>query len=464
MQKKKPIASDVIGSWQENAERVLQIFSWIAVKWSMKKVVLIAYSFPPVGGGGVQRPTKFVKYLRNFGWEPIVLTVANPSVPLLDESLLKDIPAGVRVYRAHTLEPSYGTKKRYGGVAVGMCAGLKERLKKIIACVLLPDIQVLWWPGLVLQLLQIIRAERPDCLFVTAPPFSSLVPVVILANLFNIPVVIDFRDEWSFSRNHSEHAVKTSMAFWFDRVLEKYVEQRCSALTAANASYIESLCCAYPSLNKSKTRVITNGFDEEDFLNINRAVRYGDTVNMVYAGTVWNGNSLEPFVRALKKLNVIKPTLANRLKVKVYGRVVESQSEYLQDDGIEEIVTLYGYQDHSKVLEEMFSADVLILAMTDLPGAEKIILGKVFEYLATNNHILAIIPDGETKKLLSESSDNVHFVSPEDDDGIVAAFVEIMSRIKVIRNCPDKCHDQFSRKYLTEKLSELLFHVSTVSQ
>lgn len=433
----------------------------------MKKVVLVAYSFPPVGGGGVQRPTKFVKYLRDFNWEPIVLTVANPSVPLLDKSLLKDIPNGVQVCRARTLEPSYQAKKRYttGGCSrVGVSIGIKERLKRIITYVLLPDVQVLWCPGLALQLVKILRTERPDCLFVTAPPFSALVPVVILAKLFNIPAVIDFRDEWSFSRKHWEHAIKTSLAFWFDRVLEKFVVYHCSALTAANASYIESLCSAYPSLDKNKTMVITNGFDEEDFSNMKRTVRDGDTVHMVYSGTVWHATSLAPFMRAIKILTVNKPVLANCLRVKVYGRVVEGQLEYLQDDALEEIVTLCGYQDHTMVLGEMFSSDVLILSLTDLPGAEKIIPGKVFEYLATNKHILAIIPDGEAKRILSEASCNIHFVSPDDGDGIIAALLEIISGIKSIRSFPGKCQDQFSRKYLTEKLAELFSHVSSASR
>src|SRR4051794_34409192 len=76
------------------------------------RVLLISYAFPPVGGAGVQRATKFVKYLRHFGWKASVLTVENPSVPVLDGSLGVDVPADTVVRRARTWEPSYSLKNR----------------------------------------------------------------------------------------------------------------------------------------------------------------------------------------------------------------------------------------------------------------------------------------------------------------------------------------------------------------
>src|SRR5436309_676692 len=75
-----------------------------------QRVLFVAYQFPPVGGAGVQRITKFVKYLPYHGWRASVLTVANPSVPVMDDSLSADIPPGTIVRRAQTLEPGYALK------------------------------------------------------------------------------------------------------------------------------------------------------------------------------------------------------------------------------------------------------------------------------------------------------------------------------------------------------------------
>src|SRR5262245_29395997 len=80
-----------------------------------KRVLFVSYLFPPVGGVGTQRVTKFVKYLPQFGWQTSVLTVSNPSVPLLDESLLADIPPGTIIRRAKTYEPGYSLKKAISG-------------------------------------------------------------------------------------------------------------------------------------------------------------------------------------------------------------------------------------------------------------------------------------------------------------------------------------------------------------
>src|SRR4029453_11382264 len=81
-----------------------------SISRSRRRALFIAYTFPPVGGAGVQRTTKFVKYLPQFGWEASVLTVSNPSVPVRDESLCRDVPASTTIVRARTFEPSYATK------------------------------------------------------------------------------------------------------------------------------------------------------------------------------------------------------------------------------------------------------------------------------------------------------------------------------------------------------------------
>lgn len=419
----------------------------------MNKVLIVAYSFPPVGGGGVQRPVKFVKYLRQFNWEPLVLTVDNPSVPLRDESLMNDIPQDIRVYRAITLEPTYNSKKQYAATRKKQTGfSIKVLLKRIVANLLLPDIQVLWWPGLITQLVKVIRLERPDCLFVTAPPFSSFIPVVAIGKLFGVPVIIDYRDEWLYSRQVWENAVKNPFAFWLDKVLERFVVNNCNALVAVNASYIESLCSSYPQLRKEKISLITNGYDHDDFAHVKKVVRTGDVAHMVYAGTVWNGNSLEPLVIALKKLLENKPEYAEHLQVHVYGRVVDSQLDYLQDRSVSSMLQLHGYLDHSRVLEEMFSADALLLTMTDLPGAEKIILGKVFEYLATGKHILAIVPKGETQRILEANSDKLHLLHPDDTEGIISAIKTIVDDLESTRKMSNNLVQQFSRYNLTKEL------------
>src|SRR5262245_53334052 len=119
-----------------------------------RRVLFISYLFPPVGGAGVQRTTKFVKFLREFGWQPSVLTVDNPSVPVFDGSLGEDVPEEVLVRRAKTWEPGYGLKAvvAAGAERAGRKAGLVRRLvkgcaRRLASLCLQPDAQILWMPG-----------------------------------------------------------------------------------------------------------------------------------------------------------------------------------------------------------------------------------------------------------------------------------------------------------------------------
>ena len=424
-----------------------------------KKVVIVSYNFPPVGGAGVQRPVKFVKYLRAFGWEPVVLSVSNPSVPVVDNSLMRDIPEDVKIYRAKTLEPSYSRKQDYASSRAGLRQSIKKKLKNIMASCLLPDLQILWWPCLMLELIRIIMKEKPCCLFVTAPPFSSFVPVVALGSIFKIPVVLDFRDEWSFSRSTWENAAKHRLAYFFDSMLEKYVVSKCQSFSAANNSYIQSIYKSYPKINNDKGHVITNGYDEEDFLyrklNLD-TIGSKNKINIVYTGSVWKATSLSPFVSALIELLDTDPLIVEKVSVKIYGRVVDEEKFCLKNKKVSKIIELYDYCDHDMIIREIQNADILLISLIDLPGAEKIITGKAFEYMASGKHIFAMVPEGETRSILSENYDCLSFVHPNDHEGICAALCELFENIDGVRGCLGKDVSQFSRKRLTECLARVL--------
>ena len=116
-----------------------------------RRALFIAYTFPPVGGAGVQRTTKFVKYLPQFGWDATVLTAGNPSVPVRDESLCRDIPPSTHVVRARTFEPPYAAKRSLTQDAAQDAAAVSpiKRLMKAAArraalALLQPDPQILW--------------------------------------------------------------------------------------------------------------------------------------------------------------------------------------------------------------------------------------------------------------------------------------------------------------------------------
>src|SRR5262249_54326078 len=150
----------------------------------------------------VQRVTKFVKYLGSHGWQPSVLTVANPSVPLTDASLCRDVPADVPIRRARTWEPSYALKAAVGEGTVSHGKGrrvgrwFKNLLRRAGNLVLQPDPQILWMPNAVREGLRWLREVPHQAILATAPPFSSFLIGAQLSRRTGLPLVLDYRDEW----------------------------------------------------------------------------------------------------------------------------------------------------------------------------------------------------------------------------------------------------------------------------
>ena len=423
----------------------------------MKKVLLISYNFPPVGGAGVQRPVKFVKYLREFGWEPVVLSVSNPSVPVLDLSLLNDIPNGVKVYRARTLEPSYAVKSSLSRNQSGLLATWTSVLKKTCSLLLLPDLQILWWPGLFFYLLKILPREKPRIVFVSAPPFSSFLPAVIAASLFGVPVVLDYRDEWSFTRHNWENSAKSCLATELDALLERFALEKCRAFVAANHSYVDSIYRSYGDSLRNKGYAITNGYDDDDLVGLKAARRYGEKIRIVYAGTIWNATSLATFMAAVEMLfdEDRSGRAAERMSIDIYGRIVEEERRYVEESKYPHAIVIHGYLEHKYIFHELLNSDVLLLTLNDLPGADRIITGKVFEYMATGKHILAIMPEGETSNLLTQNYPNLSMINTNRPEDILLALKGICGSIEELR-AKDHCDvAHFTRRNLTGTLSRL---------
>ena len=195
-----------------------------------RRVLLIAYSFPPVGGAGVQRPVKWTKYLPQFGWDVTVLTPENPSVPVRDESLLTEIPADTRIVRARTWEPSYENKQRLAGQSTGQSPGFTQRCKQLglrlvksgVQKLLQPDLQVLWKRNAIRAATRELAAVPHDAILVTVPPYSMLSIGVALKQRFSLPVVFDFRDEWDLSSRYLEQTPRD----WWSQTIQASLQRR----------------------------------------------------------------------------------------------------------------------------------------------------------------------------------------------------------------------------------------------
>ncbi len=454
------------------------------------RVLVVAYAFPPVGGAGVQRATKFVKYLPDFGWDVTVLTVENPSVPVFDESLLADIPPQTTIVKARTLEPGYSLKRVFSastseateqaacqsGVLPSKLAAVKSFLRKALRAVanvcLQPDPQVLWQHHAVKAGSRALSERKYEAIFVTAPPFSSLLVGAELSRRTGLPLVLDYRDEWEISNAYWENKRQGVWSRWLQRRMQRSVVRAASALVATTRGSAEALAnvAADAGCHPLVTHIY-NGFDAAELYSgppplPDPVLMEPDaptvTYKLAYVGTLWNLTSVEPLVQAVRLLCEQTPDLASRLELHFAGRRTGQQDQLLNRlDGLPCRVVRHPYVDHDAALRLMQSANGLLLLLSDVPDANRVVPAKLFEYLAIRKPILAIVPPGEVTELLQDYP--IGFVhSPSDISGLAQRLGDEIERhrfgVPVTAGLWDPA--RFERRQLTRQLADLLNQVA----
>lgn len=446
-----------------------------AKKLLTKRLLLVAYNFPPVGGAGVQRPVKWAKYLGKAGWDVTVLTTANPSVPARDESLLADLPSDVRVVRARTYEPDYRVKQnliqqseaKRPGMAQQFKGAIKGLAKRCVKLALQPDPQVLWNYDAIRVGTRTLQQQPHDAILVTAPAYSSFFIGAALKRRFGLPLVLDYRDEWDLSGKYLENAQRD----WFSRVIQTRMQSRllkqADAVIATTRRSTQALEEKLLGLRHSiPSHCIYNGFDAEDF-----EVPAGDQLvddvvpkpepgkfRLVYTGTLWNLTDIEPLIRAIELLHSQAPQMMSKLELVCVGRKTAEQTAVL--DRLRTTATKLvsiDYCEHSTALQWLRSACGLCLLLTDVPGADRVVPAKLFEYLAIRKDMLAISPDGETSEIVRQFCPEGHF-HPNQIEGIASWLSERLTGADVHRptDFDRTALNEFSRQEQASRLGQLL--------
>jgi len=435
-----------------------------------KTVFIVSYFFPPVGGAGVQRVTKFVKYLPEFDWDPVVLTVKNPSVPLFDESLLSDIPSNVEVHKARTFEPGYSAKQAVsastesGNSGFSIKAALKGLLRRIASILLQPDPQVLWLPAAYRKACKVLRDRPVNVIFASAPPFSSLLLGAMLARKFSIPLVLDYRDEWDISNSVWENKRLGRMSLALQKRLQNYAIKSASSIIATTSLSAETLRTKVREVgSKASVVCIYNGYDAADFPHLNEGIqRSTDRYELTYVGTLWNLTSIAPLVGAIGILSTRRPELAKQLRLVIAGRRTAEQQAMLgtMDQSLVELM-LHDYVEHSESVALIRKSHALLLLLSDMELARRVVPGKLFEYFATGNSIIAIAPEGEVWKLMDSYPYSL-CVEPNKPEAIVEFLIEALEGFSQDseRASTDFDANRYERRQLTAALTEVLAQVS----
>lgn len=420
----------------------------------MKKVLIITYYWPPSGGAGVQRWLKFAKYLPEFGWQPVILTVdpEYASYPQRDESLLSEVNPECLVFTTKSFElynfyKLISGKKEvpYGGFANDSKEGMLQKGSKFLrGNFLLPDPRKGWNKYALKKAEELIREFDIDTVVTTSPPHSTQLIGLELKQKFNIRWIADLRDPWT-DIYYYDQFMHTALARKIDIRYERKVVENADLLITVSEDVKRIFAEKSKLPIAAKTVVIPNGFDEDDFRI--KVVPKETKKVITYTGTISEAYEVDSFLDALQRL---ESDLKQQLRIRFVGKVPAVVVQKFRATGLE--IELVGYVDHPKSIEYLLRSDLLLLVIPKVKNNKGILTGKFFEYLASKKPVLAIGPtDGDLAKIIQETKCGQMF-DYSDSEGMHHFILESL-------DCPVSVNDvsiEYSRKKLTGKLATLL--------
>lgn len=383
----------------------------------MKTALVITYYWPPSGGAGVQRWLKFVKYMRDFGWEPVIYTPGNPEFPETDPSLSRDIPANITVLRQPIWEP-YDIYKRFIGKKKGekISAAFTSEQKRnrllegisvwVRGNLFIPDARK-YWIGPSVKYLGKFLAEHPvDAVISTGPPHSMHLIARQISALTGIPWLADFRDPWT----NIDFYKDLRLTPWADRrhrELEKSVLSDATAVTVIS----NGMAADFYRIVPRSYDVITNGFDPDD-LRTSAEILPDQKFSIAHIGTLSASRNPLTLWSALEEIVAENPSFAADLEIKLVGKVDFSILRSVEEAGLTNYLRRIEYMPHDQVILCQRQSQVLLLVINNTPNAGMILTGKFFEYLAAGRPILCLGPEkGDAAAILRET-----------DSGLLAGF------------------------------------------
>ena len=432
----------------------------------MKKVLILTYYWPPSGGAGVQRWLKFTKYLKRYGWEPIIYTAENGEIPVVDMSLLKDVPEELTILKTPIWEP-YQLYKRFIGrkkddkinasfLSENKKAGLSEKISIWIrGNFFIPDARKFWIKPSINYLKNYIIKNNIEYIISSGPPHSMHLIALGLKNKFtSLKWVADFRDPW------------TNIDFYDKLMLtkrsnKKHHSQELNVLTTADIilSIGKGMSNEFLNIyqksggkNINKFKVISNGFDADDIKTID--IIKDKKFSIAHIGTLVKDRNPIVLWKVLKKLTDTRDDFRSQLEIKLVGKVDIFVKEQLENYGLINFVKKIDYLPHSEVIIEQQKSKVLLLLINNTKNAKDILTGKFFEYMASGSPILAIGPlDGELADIIKQTQTGL-ISNFEDEITLEKNILNLFVNQSIQTNGEEVI--KYSREEITKKLCELL--------
>jgi glycosyltransferase involved in cell wall biosynthesis len=420
------------------------------------KVLIITYYWPPAGGSGVQRWLKFVKYLQNFGIEPVVYTVDDVRYPKEDDSLSKEIPKGITILKQPIWEPTdlffwKKKKQKKKDISNSTNSGV---LSFIRGNFFIPDPKVFWVRPSVKFLENYLKENKVDVLISTGPPHSMHLIAHQLQQKTNIKWLADFRDPWS-NLYYNKEFKQSQFAIIRNKKLENTILKNADCvLTVSNSLKNEF------EKQAKRVEVITNGFDSE--VLVSNAITLDKRFSISYIGLLPKQSNPKLFFSALQKICIENADFKKDLKLNFIGDISDEVKNEIQINNLSENTEFFGYVSHKKAIEYQQKTQVLLLLIPNIANAQGILTGKLFEYLTTNRPIFAISPDNKDLEEILVQTNTGFMLDYKNELKIREAIEAMYHRYKKgFLGVDAKNIDKYHRKQLTKELAIIIKSLQT---
>ncbi|HET6510679.1 MAG TPA: hypothetical protein VFH43_00695 [Candidatus Kapabacteria bacterium] len=395
-----------------------------------KYLLFVTYYFPPAGGPGVQRVLKFIKYLGDFGWTPVMLVPENPEYQARDESLAKDLPKDLIIHRAPIFEP-YDLYRKFTGKQKGVSLDVNvikeegarlsktERLAEMIrATFFIPDARIGWYWRAVQHGSEILTKYPIKAIYSSSPPYTPALIARRLSKLSGLPWIAGFRDPWTGFHNTPNRWFLPKM---IDRSLEHGVFKDARLVDVAWNGITHDALSKYPDLDPKKFIHIPNGFDSDDYpvksIEARAEQPRNEKFTITYSGSLYGPRNPASFLKAIEQLIERKQLDTSKVKLRFVGRFGAEIHAMLDKPTVASMVEKIEYVPHAKAVELLLDSDALLLVVDDVPSVAQIVPGKVYEYLGSMRPLIAIAPPGGAIGDLLRETHGGEAVAQSDIDG-----------------------------------------------
>jgi glycosyltransferase involved in cell wall biosynthesis len=423
----------------------------------VRHLLLVSHFFPPMGGGGVQRVTKFVKYLAPQGWRVTVLAGRPEDYWMRDETLLEDVPATARVVRTAAAS-GLGVWRRLPGAGTSGTSRRSSRLfgslRRAAAWCLVPDSYVGWRPFALRAARALLQEDPPLALMSSGPPETNHLVALQLHRDTGLPWLADFRDPWFGLHLHPAPTAwhRARHARW-----ERTVLREANAVVATTTWLGDLLAARAPGA--ARVHVIRNGYDPADFATAPPAAAApGGRLRLVHTGMLTLTRSAAGLLQGLRQLRQTHPELRDAFAVELVGARESANDELVQRLGLADCVHLRDYVPHRQAIEAMREADVLVLIKHVEPRFRGLVPGKLYEYMGAGRPILALVPPSEAADLVRDGGWG-EVAPPDDVASIAAALLRLLQHRRagsLHTVYPCRGRQQFERPAQAGELAALL--------